>query len=150
MRSAEDAFGTTIGNESVGIYTSGSARGFSPSQAGNVRIEGLYYDQQTTGTAARVFRGSPVRVGINAQSYAFPAPTSIVDYQFRLPGDLTITSAVVSHGPYEAFSAEVDAQFPVIAEKLSHGIGAGGGQLVSPCLSSADASPVPLGRLTER
>ena len=99
-QSAEDAFGTTIGTESIGIYTSGNARGFSPSQTGNVRIEGLHFDQQTTGNSPRVFRGNTVRVGISAQSYAFPAPTGIVDYQLRLPGEQFLTSVVASHGPY--------------------------------------------------
>ena len=38
---AEDAFGISVGRESLGIYSPGNARGFSPSAAGNVRIEGL-------------------------------------------------------------------------------------------------------------
>lgn len=132
LQSAEDAFGTTIGTESIGIYTSGSARGFSPSQAGNVRIEGLYFDQQTTGTPARVIRGNTVRVGISAQSYAFPAPTGIVDYQLRIPGDRLLTSVVASQGPYEAFNLEFDSSIPVVDEKLSVGVGGGAGQQFSP------------------
>ncbi len=132
LQSAEDAFGTTIGTESIGIYTSGNARGFSPSQAGNVRVEGLYFDQQTTGNSPRIFRGNTVRVGISAQSYAFPAPTGIVDYQLRLPGDQFLTSGVASYGPYEAFNFEVDSSIPIVGEKLSLGVGAGGGQAVSP------------------
>jgi iron complex outermembrane recepter protein len=43
--SADDAFGTIIGSESVGIYVSGTVRGFSAYDAGNARIEGLYYDE---------------------------------------------------------------------------------------------------------
>ena len=39
--SSEDAFGRSIGNESIGIYNEGDVRGFSPIEAGNVRIEGL-------------------------------------------------------------------------------------------------------------
>src|SRR3954462_2231308 len=42
---AEDAFGFSVGRESLGIYNAGNARGFSPSSAGNLRIDGLYYDQ---------------------------------------------------------------------------------------------------------
>src|SRR3546814_9676540 len=41
---AEDAFGVSIGRETLGIYSSSNARGFSPSAAGNVRVEGLYFD----------------------------------------------------------------------------------------------------------
>ncbi|MGH7106837.1 MAG: hypothetical protein ACREFT_10045 [Acetobacteraceae bacterium] len=44
--SASDAFGTVVGNRTIGLYSESNARGFSPMQAGNVRIEGLYFDQQ--------------------------------------------------------------------------------------------------------
>ncbi len=42
---AEDAFGFSVGRESLGIYNAGNARGFSPTAAGNLRIDGLYFDQ---------------------------------------------------------------------------------------------------------
>ena len=42
---SEDAFGRSIGNESIGIYNEGDVRGFSPIEAGNVRLEGLYFDR---------------------------------------------------------------------------------------------------------
>ena len=38
VAAAQDAFGTTVGNESIGLYTTGNARGFSPVQASNVRL----------------------------------------------------------------------------------------------------------------
>ena len=44
MTQAEDAFGFSVGRESIGIYNAGNARGFSPTAAGNVRIDGLYFD----------------------------------------------------------------------------------------------------------
>ena len=46
VTSATDAFGLTVGLESTGIYGPTSVRGFSPQAAGNVRIEGLYFDEQ--------------------------------------------------------------------------------------------------------
>ena len=42
INSADNAFGLTLGLESVGIYSPGSVRGFSPITAGNVRIDGMY------------------------------------------------------------------------------------------------------------
>jgi hypothetical protein len=42
---AEDAFGFSVGRESLGIYNAGNVRGFSPIAAGNLRIDGLYFDQ---------------------------------------------------------------------------------------------------------
>jgi len=44
VRSAQDAFGTSIGRETIGLYSAGSVRGFSANAAGNARINGLFYD----------------------------------------------------------------------------------------------------------
>ena len=44
ITSASDAFGTSIGNETIGLYRDNNVRGFSPVTAGNRRIEGLYFD----------------------------------------------------------------------------------------------------------
>src|SRR5689334_22068671 len=82
MAQAEDAFGTSVGDSAIGIYSESDVRGFSPTDAGNLRIEGLYYDQQGTLTP-RIEQGSTIRVGISAQSYAFPAPTGIADFGLR-------------------------------------------------------------------
>ncbi|MEP7245859.1 MAG: TonB-dependent receptor, partial [Gammaproteobacteria bacterium] len=46
VTTAQDAFGATTGNESIGLYSETEVRGFSPVTAGNVRIEGLYFDRQ--------------------------------------------------------------------------------------------------------
>src|SRR5262245_25302040 len=63
---SDDAFGRSVGNESIGIYDDGEVRGFSPIDAGNVRIEGLYFDRLSDPTQ-RLIDGSAVRVGIAAQ-----------------------------------------------------------------------------------
>lgn len=77
--SAGDAFGQAIGNEKVGLYTFDDVRGFNPVDAGNARIEGLYF-APVDRMPSRLIRGSKVHVGISAQGYPFPAPTGIVDY----------------------------------------------------------------------
>ena len=46
VKSAEDAFGVTVGHESLGIYSADNIRGFSPGVAGNFRMEGMYFDVQ--------------------------------------------------------------------------------------------------------
>jgi iron complex outermembrane receptor protein len=119
---ADDAFGTTVGNESIGLYGPYDARGFSPANAGNVRIEGLYFDQQTE-LNNRVSSGNTVRVGISAQAYPFPAPTGIADFSLRIPGDKPVTSVFLGYGAYNTFDVEVDSQIPVIKDKLSIGVG---------------------------
>ncbi len=70
---SEDAFGRSVGQESIGIYNEGDVRGFSPIDAGNVRVEGLYFDRLSNPTQ-RLVEGSSIRVGIAAQSYPFPRP----------------------------------------------------------------------------
>jgi iron complex outermembrane receptor protein len=122
---AEDAFGTQVGNENVGLYGIQSARGFSPEQAGNLRIEGLYFDQQAR-FGNRISSGTVMRVGLSALSYPFPAPTGIGDIQLRIPGDENQASAAISYsyptGQPHA-SASSDAEIVLIPGTLSAGIG---------------------------
>lgn len=112
VESAQDAFGTSVGNERVGLYFPQSARGFSPIQAGNVRINGMYFDYQADFND-RLISGSNVRVGLTAQGYPFPAPTGVADFSLRLPGSEAVASAVVGIGPFGGPRLEVDAQLPV-------------------------------------
>jgi iron complex outermembrane recepter protein len=121
---SEDAFGRSIGNESIGIYNEGDVRGFSPIEAGNVRLEGLYFDRLGHLTS-RLVEGSTIRVGIASQSYPFPSPTGIVDYDLRRVGKQQVFSALVNYGPFGGLGAEVDAQLPVIGEQLGIAMGAG-------------------------
>jgi iron complex outermembrane recepter protein len=123
VASAQDAFGSSVGNERVGLYFPQSARGFSPMQAGNVRINGMYFDYQADLTQ-RLISGSNVRVGLTAQSYPFPAPTGVADFSLRLPGPEAVASTVVGIGPFGGPRVEVDAQLPITE---TFGIGGGVG-----------------------
>jgi len=125
LTAAQDAFGTTVGNESIGLYSTTNARGFSPVTAGNVRVEGLYFDRKGE-FSNRLVSGAAVRVGISAQSYPFVAPVGVADYRLRVPGDETVVSVVSQFGPYASFTTEVDTEIPV-SDKFSVGLGAGGG-----------------------
>jgi iron complex outermembrane recepter protein len=122
--SAEDAFGTSVGRESIGIYGDGSVRGFSPSVAGNVRIDGLYFDQQS-GLTGRVREGSTIRVGVAAQADPFPAPTGLVDISLRPSGGQSILSVLGSVGPYGSTAIEMDGQVQ-FSSGLSAAVGAAG------------------------
>ena len=122
--SAEDAFGTSVGRESIGIYGDGSVRGFSPSVAGNVRIDGLYFDQQG-GLTGRVTEGSTIRVGVAAQADPFPAPTGLVDISLRPSGEQYLLSVLGSVGPYGSTAIEMDGQL-IFSPSLSIAIGAAG------------------------
>ena len=123
LSSAQDAFGTTVGNESIGLYTSRDVRGFNPVEAGNIRLEGLYFDRQFPNPSEIFINSlvsrSSVRVGLSAQSYLFPAPTGIAEVNLRIPGDKLITSAVAQYGAYSRASLEVNSDIPVVAERFS-------------------------------
>lgn len=121
VRQAEDAFGTTIGRETIGIYGSDSVRGFSPIAAGNARIDGLYFDQAATPNA-RIRRSTSIKVGLSAQGYLFPAPTGVVDYALRRPGRDALLSATVGFNSFGDKSLEFDAELP-LTQTLSVGAG---------------------------
>jgi iron complex outermembrane receptor protein len=120
---SDDAFGRSVGNESIGIYNSSEVRGFSPIDAGNGRIEGLYFDRQTSPPNVLI-EGSAIRVGVAAQSYPFPSPTGIVDYSLRRVGDTRVISPVLTYGPFDSTTLEVDAQLPLVQDKFGLGLGA--------------------------
>lgn len=127
LESAEDAFGTTVGGETIGLYSASSARGFSPVRAGNLRLEGLYFDARGGGGGGvklsnRLVGQNTIRVGLSAQSYPFPAPTGIADYTIRVPGDHPALSTVFRAGFPEVAAFELDTQMPV-NENLSVGGG---------------------------
>ncbi len=122
VTAASDAFGNTVGFQTIGLYGPINVRGFNPAQAENLRIEGLYYDQEVTYSNPFLFSRSDMRVGIAAQSYSFPSPTGIVDYKLRTPGDAALVSVLLTHGPLNMATAEVDAQYPLVKDVVSVGV----------------------------
>lgn len=112
-----DAFGKSVGDERIGIYDPFNVRGFSAVEAGNTRIEGLYFFQQANPTD-RLVDGSTMRVGISAQGYPFPAPTGIADYSLRKPGEKPLVSMVGRLGPFDAKVGQLDVQLPIDGRKL--------------------------------
>ncbi|HEU0097636.1 MAG TPA: TonB-dependent receptor [Allosphingosinicella sp.] len=118
VKAAGDAFGTSVGNEKIGLYTAGDVRGFSPTSAGNIRVEGLSVTEHG-GFTPRIAAGSTIRVGLTAQGYPFPAPTGIADYSLRSSGNEAVLSPVVYIGPNRTAALDVDAQLPLIRDRLS-------------------------------
>lgn len=114
---SRDAFGKKVGDEQIGIYNPFDVRGFSAIEAGNARIEGLYFQQQA-GPTDRLIEGSTMRVGISAQGYPFPAPTGIADYSLRKPGDKRLLSVVARYGPFSAQVGQLDLSLPVVDKEL--------------------------------
>jgi iron complex outermembrane receptor protein len=110
VTSADDAFGTSVGTQTIGLYSPTDARGFSPQQAGNLRIEGLYFDSPTQYMSQCLVRESTMRIGIAAQSYSFPSPTGIADVKLPVPVDRSVVSGYASRGPFAESSALLEGQ----------------------------------------
>lgn len=124
VASANDGFGLTLGLESIGLYGPGFVRGFNPQTAGNVRVDGLYFDQQGA-LSNRVVEGSAIRIGVSEIGYAFPAPTGIVDYDLRHPGNGTPGATIVaSAGPFQARGVSIDGNLPLVSTELQLPMGA--------------------------
>jgi iron complex outermembrane receptor protein len=111
VTSADDAFGTSVGNETIGLYSTDEVRGFSPAAAGNNRIDGLYLGGIVIGNQ-RIQSGSTVRVGLSAQGYPFPAPTGIVELSLRPAGTEPALSAVL-YGGESQLGLDLDGQLPL-------------------------------------
>ncbi|WP_165356265.1 TonB-dependent receptor domain-containing protein [Sphingosinicella sp. BN140058] len=118
VKAADDAFGTSVGNEKIGLYNAGDVRGFSPTSAGNIRVEGLSVTEHG-GFTSRIAAGSTIRVGLTAQGYPFPAPTGIADYALRASADEAILSPILYLGPNRTVAVDIDAQLPIVRDRLS-------------------------------
>ena len=125
VTASDDAFGRAVGNDKIGIYSIESVRGFNPIEAGNVRIEGLYFDQQST-PSSRLVDSSAVRVGYAAKGYPFPAPTGIADLQIEKFEGKRVISLDVEAESYRNFSGSAQLKLPLVGETLgvSAGLGA--------------------------
>lgn len=117
ITAAEDAFGLTVGNQAIGLYSMTDARGFSPQQAGNLRIEGLYFDNPSNYVGPCTARATAMRIGITAQRYSFPSPTGIADMRLHVPGERVAASALLSRGPYDEAMVLVEGEAP-LTERL--------------------------------
>lgn len=127
---AEDAFGFSVGRETLGIYSANNARGFSPAAAGNLRIEGLYYNS-VHGLQSTINDSTSIKVGLSAQGYPFAAPSGIVDQSLRRPSDRAGASVVVNGDSLGSYGIEVDGSLP-IDRKLSLGYGFTAGRIGYP------------------
>lgn len=121
---AEDAFGSNIGGEGLGIYSPTDVRGFSPTDAGNVRLEGLYIDRQTELTS-RLVAGNRIRIGPTALGYAFPAPSGIADYRIRAAEADPVLSVAAKGDSFGGWLVETDALLPLAGQTLGLAAGAG-------------------------
>lgn len=142
VRQAEDAFGATIGRESIGIYTAGNVRGFSALAAGNARINGLFFDQVAS-PSPRIRRSASIKVGLSSLGFSFQAPTGVVDYGLIRPDGETKLSSTISADSYLNAGVEIDATVPIAGDRLT--IGGGGGVSLGDFVNGATSTQTSAG-----
>jgi iron complex outermembrane recepter protein len=125
VTAADDAFGRAVGTEKIGIYSTEEVRGFNPVEAGNVRIEGLYFDQQSIPTN-RLIDSSAIRVGFAARGYPFPAPTGIADLKIDRYDGQSVISAEIEAESANNLSGSFQAKIPLAGQRLGLSFGIGG------------------------
>jgi iron complex outermembrane recepter protein len=104
---AEDGFGLVTETDSIGLYGTNWARGFDPSAAGNIRVNGLYADLLEPLTA-RVSDRSVVQVGSTTLGALLPAPSGLVDYHIRQTGTDRQLGMRIGVGPFSQASFDLD------------------------------------------
>lgn len=119
---AEDAFGGTIGAETVGIYSDTDVRGLNPQRAGNARMEGVYFDQYAI-VPSRLREGSDIRVGFTALGYPSPAPTGIIAHRLRPVGDKFTVNFGLNQTQYGGSAIDTYTQLPIVKDHIGIGTG---------------------------
>lgn len=123
LQAADDGFGTAIGRESIGLYSADDIRGFSAVDAGNVRLEGLYFDPASLPPS--LLRGTTsIRVGLAAQGFAFPAPTGVVDIRLRHAGTRPAATLFLSADSFGFITGEATWDQP-LGSGIGLAVGAG-------------------------
>lgn len=123
---SSDAFGRSVGSDKSGLYSNEEVRGFNPVDAGNVRLEGLYFDQVDR-LSPRITDGNTIRVGPASQRYPFPAPTGLVDYSLTQPHGTASYSFNLENGGSNSMGLGGSFEFkqPIDGERLGLSGGAG-------------------------
>lgn len=114
---SEDAFGRSVGGEKSGLYNSDEVRGFNPVDAGNARIEGLYFDQVDR-LPGRLRPGETIRVGLSSQRFPFPAPTGLVDYEFVKVGAHPEGHIKLELAEFASPDVRAQVKLPLAGERL--------------------------------
>lgn len=123
---AEDAFGSTEGSESIGIYNATSVRGFSLESAGNYRINGRYF-VRNSGVSSFFLEKTIVRIGHDALWLDHPGPSGVVDYRLRDPRRDEPSLLTIGVDSYEQPFTELHIKHRSVDESLAVSIGASRG-----------------------
>lgn len=112
LEQSKDAFGTNVGLESTGTYTEYDTRGFSPLDAGNSRIDGVYFDQ-VWNLPSRLRRSTAIRVGFSAVDTPFVAPTGLVEQQLHPLPEEAGNSLIYNRYWYGGYFNEWEYRLPI-------------------------------------
>jgi iron complex outermembrane receptor protein len=112
-----------LAGETIGGYSAEDARGVSPLDAGGQRIEGLPFDEKAP-VGPHLMSAASLRIGPAAQGVMTPAPSGIVDYRLRDPGDELSLNVAAKTNSWRGASVEADLETP-LRRDLSVSLGFG-------------------------
>ena len=124
LREAEDAFGSQFGDESIGIYTLNSVRGFDLSSAGNYRFDGAYF-VNSAGTSRFFVERQDVRIGYNTLTLDFPGPSGVVDIKLRDLTTPTRQELTIGSEPFGTLNTQLLANFKTKNSDYAVSVGMG-------------------------
>lgn len=121
---ADDAFGYTVGDDTVGIYDQSSVRGFDLEAAGNYRIDGSYF-VKSSGVSNFFIESTAVRIGYNTFQLNLPGPSGVVDYRLRDPARGEPTLLTVGLDQYVQPYLDLNFKHRSADERFSTSLGLG-------------------------
>ncbi|MBA3666755.1 MAG: TonB-dependent receptor [Sphingomonas sp.] len=121
---AEDAFGFSVGDESVGIYGAASVRGFDLEAAGNYRFNGTYF-VKNSGVSNFFIDSTTIRIGFNTLRSVLPGPLGVVDYRLRDPAHGEPSLLTIERDADGAFHADLHFKHRRADERASYSLGVG-------------------------
>lgn len=121
---SNDAFGRSVGTEKTGLYNFDDVRGFNPVEAGNARIDGLYFDQVDR-IPGRLRTVETIRVGLSSQRFPFPAPTGLVDYELVKVSDHFEGHTKFELAEFNSPDVRAQVKVPLVGDRLGLFVGGG-------------------------
>jgi iron complex outermembrane receptor protein len=124
VTNAGDAFGFRNGDESVGIYTESSVRGFDLEAAGNYRINGSYF-VKSSGVSSFFLETRTVRIGYNTLEIGFPGPSGVIDFRLRDPAHDEPSLVTVGLGEFNQPFVDALYKHRAADDRFSTAVGVG-------------------------
>ena len=111
VTAADDAFGTSVGTQAIGLYDAERSARLQPQGCGEPAHRRAVFRPADFEANRCLVAGQSVRVGLAAQAFDFPAPTGIANYSLRRAAPDSLASVVPTRGPFDGSTFELDGHY---------------------------------------